>query len=773
MKTSITGRIMLIYGGVLLAIISLTFLLSYVGTVTSLRNQLVETNFALLKQIDQKMELSFQQIDKDLLQLTNELEFVYYMNNIYDNDVQKYTNFYGLNEKLEKFMARNPQFSSIYVYSDVSGYILTQKTFMNKDVSENKWLGDYLNMKGYSQWLPTHQIWDGVSFSDVVTLIRAYPALSRPGLRTGLLAVNMNESMLYRMIDDIYEKGNKGETFLINDEGRVITHNDKSRLHSNVKEMPFIKKVLNGGASGSFDISLDRQKQTVFYSTTSSTGWKIVSIVPKSQVYRSIAVIRNLLLVFTAVMFLIAFVLLFYVSRRTFRPMDRVLGKFARQYKPARRSMPDRPAEKGLSYLENLFDEMYEDRESLAHQVRESKPMLKWRIVMDMLTGHRTDYPLVKHQLEFTGTRLYPEWFVVASAEIGKEGGIALKDEALYTYALCNVAEELINMENAGAAIDLGGGRAVILFSFAEGDEVQNQLRAATVLEQILDIMLKQFGLTVAAGVGRCCREMTQIPVSYADSLQALQYKMLTGPHSVMSIDDIQTWESQDYYGFAQRIDSILEALKQGDSPKLKQLLAEAFQNAVKIALSPDLLRQFSFELVMRAVQTMESVGIDTEELRTGNGNLYERIQQCENYRQTEQLVGDFILKLSAALEHRRSQRGKNDVINGIIAYIQEHYQDSGLSLDRLAGEFDLNPTYISRLFKEYAESNFIDYLIEIRIQAAKELLKNKSIKISDISNEVGYNNSRSFMRTFKKYTGLTPTEYREQVTDQEKEGEN
>ncbi|MNF03422.1 HTH-type transcriptional regulator YesS [compost metagenome] len=86
------------------------------------------------------------------------------------------------------------------------------------------------------------------------------------------------------------------------------------------------------------------------------------------------------------------------------------------------------------------------------------------------------------------------------------------------------------------------------------------------------------------------------------------------------------------------------------------------------------------------------------------------------------------------------------------------------MSLDRLAEEFDLHPTYISKLFKEQMEDNFIDYLIKIRIEAAKELLLDKNIKINDVSDAVGYMHSRSFTRTFKKYTGLTPTEYREQA---------
>lgn len=758
MKFTFTRKIMLLYGGLLLIVITLTFLFSYLGTVRGLRHQLQETNLALLKQIDQKMEMAFRQAEKDLLQLANDLDFVYYMTNIYKDEPERYANFYAVNEKLSNFLTRNPDFSSVFVYSDKSGDILTENTFMNKEGSENKWITEYLNMKGYFQWLPTHQIWDGTRKRDVVTLIRSYPALSQPGHRTGLLAVNMNESALYQMVHGIYQEGFKGHTFVIDGNGEVVTHDDKSRLYSNMKELPYINRILAEDGDGSFGIKVDGVKQSVFYKTSGYTGWKLVSIVPESQAYQPLTVTRNLLLIFTAVMFLIALILSFYFSKRTFRPMELLIGKLSGKY--SKSGMPYH----GFSYLETVFDQMFLDRENLEQQVRDSKPMLKWRTVMDMLTGYRTDYSMVKNHLEFTGGRLFPEWFVAATAEVGKEGGIDSRDEMLYTYALCNVAEEIINRENAGIAIDIGGGRAVILFSFAEGDEAQNHLRAATLLEQILDVMNRQIGLTVTVGVGRCYQEMKDIPLSYEESQQALRYKMVTGIHTVISIEDLQTTDSQDYLHFVQRIDRILDALKQSDTVKMHTLLQEAFHAAVKSNLSPDLIRQFSFELAIRALQTMEAIGIGTDEIKATTGNLHERIHQCDNWRQTEQLVESFMSGLAATIEEKRSQRGKSDTIDNILVYIQEHYHDSGLSLDQLADEFKLNPSYISKLFKDHAEGNFIDYLIETRMRASKELLKDKNIKINEISDAVGYTNSRSFMRTFKKYTGLTPTEYRERI---------
>lgn len=762
MKLSFSGKSMLVYGMVLLIVISLTFWFSYWGTVGPLQRQLKDTNLALLKQMDQKLEMAFQRTEEDLLQLSNELEIVYFMNNSYNDEAQRNANFYAMNTKISVFMNRNLQFSSIILYSDISGEILTEKTFSHKEVSEHSWITRYLNMDGYAQWLTTHRIMDVEVSRDVVTLVRPFPSLSAPGLRKGLLAVNMNEDVLYQMLHDFFENEFKGHIFILDNQGNVVTHDDKSRLNSSMKELPYVQKVLAAQGDGLFNVELEGVRQTVFYKHSAKTGWKIVSMVPESQVYRPLAVTRNLLLGFAAGMFLLALLLLMYVSRVTLKPVDRLIRKLSGPYRPdGSRALPAEGLRR-VSELEQVVDQIYRDRESLEGQVRDSKPVLKWRTVMDILSGYRTVYASVKEHLEFTGIRLLPEWFVVSTVELAKEGGISPRDETLYVYAICNVAEEIINRENAGVAVDLGGGRAAILLSFPEGDEARNHLRAVALMEQILDVVHKQIGLTVTAGVGSCCREMTRIPRSFEESGQALAYKMVTGSHTVISIEDLLSPDHQDYYRIVPMIDRIQASLRQTDAKLIRQQLQDMYQEAVRINLSPELIRQFSFELVMRSMQTAELTGMDTDGVLADLGNMHERITRCENWRETEQLVADILDHLTALIGKRRNQRGRNETMERITAYVREHYGDSSLSLDRLADEFDLNPSYISKLFKEHTESNFIDYLIDIRMEASKDFLRNTEMKVSDISEAIGYTNSRSFMRTFKKTTGLTPTEYRE-----------
>lgn len=98
-------------------------------------------------------------------------------------------------------------------------------------------------------------------------------------------------------------------------------------------------------------------------------------------------------------------------------------------------------------------------------------------------------------------------------------------------------------------------------------------------------------------------------------------------------------------------------------------------------------------------------------------------------------------------------------VIEKISSYVNEHYQQA--SLEGASQLVHLNPVYISKYFKEKTGRNFSDYVVEVKMEKAAIFLKNPEYKIYEISEMVGYSNAKNFTRTFRKYFGKTPREYR------------
>lgn len=137
-------------------------------------------------------------------------------------------------------------------------------------------------------------------------------------------------------------------------------------------------------------------------------------------------------------------------------------------------------------------------------------------------------------------------------------------------------------------------------------------------------------------------------------------------------------------------------------------------------------------------------------------------LMSIENY---EQLRAWFLDKVSEACRNLTTK--KEEQASGIIAkakaYIEENYHKD-ISLDDVSRSVDISPYYFSKLFKEETGENFIEYLTTVRIEHAKKLLHQRDLSIKNIGIDTGYSDPNYFSRIFKKYVGITPTEYREKI---------
>lgn len=122
-----------------------------------------------------------------------------------------------------------------------------------------------------------------------------------------------------------------------------------------------------------------------------------------------------------------------------------------------------------------------------------------------------------------------------------------------------------------------------------------------------------------------------------------------------------------------------------------------------------------------------------------------------------------FIDKLTSACRDVVSKREErsNDIIKTAQEYIKENF-DKDISLDDVSRQVNISPYYFSKIFKEESGLNFIEYLTNIRIDKAKELLADTDMSIKEVCATCGYTDPNYFSRSFKKNVGVTPTEFKE-----------
>ncbi len=147
------------------------------------------------------------------------------------------------------------------------------------------------------------------------------------------------------------------------------------------------------------------------------------------------------------------------------------------------------------------------------------------------------------------------------------------------------------------------------------------------------------------------------------------------------------------------------------------------------------------------------------QEGESQSGSMQNIVRQMFRLDELEEYYRHFFMN-TASLLKGESIYAIDDVISRVQIYIQHNYQKD-LTQDFVASLFYLNRSYLSTLFRQKTGMKFIDYLNEIRIEKAMDMLSGTSRRMYQISKAVGYDNPKYFFRIFKKKTGMTPDQYR------------
>lgn len=128
--------------------------------------------------------------------------------------------------------------------------------------------------------------------------------------------------------------------------------------------------------------------------------------------------------------------------------------------------------------------------------------------------------------------------------------------------------------------------------------------------------------------------------------------------------------------------------------------------------------------------------------------------------------TSNHLVELLKLREKEMGQETNIDVLSKLKVFIDEHLSED-LSLEYLADTIYMNPSYLSRTFKQRYKKNLSEYITAVRMDKARKLLLETKKKINEISKEVGYNSSYSFTRVFKRIFDHSPQEYREKFGEE------
>ncbi|WP_310831451.1 response regulator transcription factor [Paenibacillus pedocola] len=314
----------------------------------------------------------------------------------------------------------------------------------------------------------------------------------------------------------------------------------------------------------------------------------------------------------------------------------------------------------------------------------------------------------------------------------------------------------------AAAADALGGEGSVVLFQDMDGDivllhglsEYQLGKEAADRCHERLLEQLSSFE-PLRLSLGTVVETEERAAESYAQAKKAQEYFMLFPERNVIRYEEIEHRSEGDGREITLNWEQVQKLILAKDKETLLQWIDERFEQLRHMeGVTPEMLQDFSMEWMIRFKMQLKEIRHCEEPELYQEG--FRRLRETASIHEWIS-----ILKEAASLTVDLLIRDvKSPVVQQVLNFIHESYADE-LSLKTLGAQFNIHPVYLGQLFSKELGDTFTEYINRYRIEKAKELLRTTPYKVHEIARNVGYWETGYFYKQFKKYMGISPTEYK------------
>lgn len=404
---------------------------------------------------------------------------------------------------------------------------------------------------------------------------------------------------------------------------------------------------------------------------------------------------------------------------------------------------------------------------NLKQQLHEQFPVIRDKFLLHLILGAYTDQLQIQNQMQYYKIPLKAdESLLVAVLQIDDYFKVTENTteeyKQLLIFSISNVVEEIISNYDAGISFSINDNELIIIFHLT----TQVNGKYNKICEELVACIGKFLKISVSIGIGSWVNGILSVNSSYKDAHTALQYKFYTGKNSILDISDINIMngisiESVNSSSIYENISLLMNFIKLGDGAGVLKTLNNMFEYLCSHKNIPvEYIQSICVEMVCIASRTAQDLGKSINSIVGNQADILEEIYRKENVDDLKGYISDIIFKVAEYFSTKYNHKNIK-VISRIKEIIEERYNES-ISVAKISEEIYLTPNYISMIFKQEMNETITEYIIKVRMEQAKNLLKATDLKILEIAREVGYDDPHYFSKAFKKYTGTHPQKYRE-----------
>lgn len=500
----------------------------------------------------------------------------------------------------------------------------------------------------------------------------------------------------------------------------------------------FLSEIEQSGlTSGTFSYEEGNEKILVSYVKDELENYIAISVVDYQKGFQELTLTRNYMILFTAIILLLLFLILYFLTNRIYRPIHQMLWSIRTKFTQSGHEQSVDDIHAASCILSDVSQKL--DRLESQHSDNEVAVFLKKDTNQDLL-------PISLKKLE---AQIPPEEY---------QYQLILLELDHFNENFPNLSRALEQwLENKNypllSHIVSLDEESVLLLIFREIRQEVPHLEFNQMIEELSD----KCNSRVTLCFSEWSKAFSNLQQQYHNLEKLIQCRIFYTRNLTISYD----WKacSPDFDRLREFSEQILNLVKQDREGDIQNYLQEIFQ-ILEGCEYDDGLRYLT-NLLTDAKNLSRNMSYDSSEYHSSYLDTYIKLQSCVNRNELQVMVSQVLQDACLELRVAKSKTVQNSMLDS-VEYINEHFNDTSLSVDVLAERCSISPSYFSKLFNNYTQRTFPDYLNHLRLQKAAELLcQDKSIPINEISSFVGFSSNSYFAAAFKKKYGMSPSKFR------------
>lgn len=489
------------------------------------------------------------------------------------------------------------------------------------------------------------------------------------------------------------------------------------------------------------------EKYLVKQTTDSGTGYTYIAMVPYSRLTSRLSRVGIINLFVLGLCFAMGLIMILLVVRRNFLPVKETMFVLKKS------SVMQNDNGNELRIIADTVSRILNENTEFSIKLDAQSDMLRMHTLSNILRENSANTDLVKlGAIDFNY-----EYFVVSVFYIEDLGEFFNSDETdlqagndvtLARFAIRQITQEML--ENSGIQSYYTEIEQLIAFVLCVPSPDSNYKAVLNEAKNFLDDNLK---IKLTISVSDAKNTVSSLSELYLKCLDLLEYRSVSGMYTV--ITDDYRMDAGDYcYSFSSEEEGLLKNyILQGNSSGAIALVSRILKSCSAKNNNPDILKYISFDIVSTILKVSEA-----GENKTALTDMLHSFLGRTDFQSLCEII---TLACNTA-----KVDSNGDIVRKAMKFVEHNYRNTELSISMIAENLGITSAYLSHLFNKSSNEKLLEFINRCRIEHAKELLTNPDFTIQDVALEVGYTNTKTFRRLFKKYTGMLPTEYRNSVTD-------